>query len=70
NVPVSPLTKQADVILLVASFVQNNMGEIITKRIPELCIIESLYISLVYARERAAAEILKGSEAAIKSNKL
>jgi DNA-binding MurR/RpiR family transcriptional regulator len=70
NVPVSPLTKQADAILLTASFMQNNMGEIMTKRIPELCIIESLYISLVQRGPGHTAETLKESEAAINSNKL
>jgi DNA-binding MurR/RpiR family transcriptional regulator len=70
NVPVSPLTKQADAILLTASFMQNNMGEIMTKRIPELCIIESLYISLIQRDPRHTAETLKGSDVAINSNKL
>jgi DNA-binding MurR/RpiR family transcriptional regulator len=70
NVPVSPLTKQADAVLLTASFAQNNMGEIMTKRIPELCIIESLYISLIQRDPRHTAETLKESDAAINSNKL
>jgi DNA-binding MurR/RpiR family transcriptional regulator len=70
NVPVSPLTKQADAVLLTASFMQNNMGEIMTKRIPELCIIESLYISLVKRNQAPTSEILKGSDAAIHANKL
>jgi DNA-binding MurR/RpiR family transcriptional regulator len=70
NVPVSPLTKQADAILLTASFTQNNMGEVMTKRIPELCIIESLYISLIQRDPGHTAETLKESDAAINSNKL
>ncbi|MDR1287083.1 MAG: MurR/RpiR family transcriptional regulator [Treponema sp.] len=70
NVPVSPLTKQADIVLLTASFMQNTMGEIMTKRIPELCIIESLYISLVKRNPALASEILKRSDGAIRANKL
>jgi DNA-binding MurR/RpiR family transcriptional regulator len=70
NVPVSPLTKQADAVLLTASFMQNNMGEVMTKRIPELCIIESLYISLVKRGPESTSEILKSSDSAINMNKL
>jgi DNA-binding MurR/RpiR family transcriptional regulator len=70
NVPVSPLTKQADAILLTASFLQNNMGEVMTKRIPELCIIESLYISLVRRRPEETTNTLERSEAALDKNKL
>jgi DNA-binding MurR/RpiR family transcriptional regulator len=70
NVPVSPLTKQADAVLLTASFMQNTMGEIMTKRIPELCIIESLYISLVKRRPESISEILRSSDSAINMNKM
>jgi DNA-binding MurR/RpiR family transcriptional regulator len=70
NVPVSPLTKQADAVLLTASFAQNNMGEIMTKRIPELCIIESLYISLVKRDPARTSAVLKESDSAIDMNKL
>jgi DNA-binding MurR/RpiR family transcriptional regulator len=69
NVPVSPLSKQSDAVLLTASFAQNSMGEVMTKRIPELCIIESLYISLVKRNPAPTRETLKASDAAINANK-
>lgn len=43
--PFSPIGKNADIVLQVAVFVHDIMGEIISKRVTELCIVESLYVN-------------------------
>ncbi len=47
NFPMSQLAKRADYSLFTASFAESVNGEVISKRIAELCIIESLFISLI-----------------------
>ena len=39
NYPVSPLAKHADLVLLTAAFSRHLTGEVISKRVAELCII-------------------------------
>ncbi len=52
NYPVSPLSKNSDIILLTASFAYDIMDEIIAKRIPALCLLDALYLYLM-VRQRA-----------------
>lgn len=49
NYPLSPIGKLSDAVLQTAAFTSasNSSAEIITKRISELCIIESLYINML-----------------------
>jgi len=70
NYPVSPLAKNADVVLLTAAFSRHLTGEVISKRVAELCIIESLYISYLIRRGDSALEKLARSNDAVKINKL
>jgi DNA-binding MurR/RpiR family transcriptional regulator len=70
NFPVSPLTKQSDVVLLTAAYLQDTMGEVITKRIPELCIVESIYISLTRRNSGKIAKTLEQVAVSLESNKL
>jgi RpiR family carbohydrate utilization transcriptional regulator len=70
NYPVSPLAKHADIVLLTAAFSRLLTGEVISKRVAELCIIESLYISYLIKRGDAALERLSRSNEAVKINKL
>lgn len=70
NFPVSPLAKHADIILLTAAFLQNAMGEVMTKRLPELCIIENMYISLARMNPVRTAKMLEQSSIALEFNKL
>jgi DNA-binding MurR/RpiR family transcriptional regulator len=70
NYPVSPLAKHADVVLLTAAFSRHLTGEVISKRVAELCIIESLYISYLIRRGDTALERLSRSNEAVKINKL
>lgn len=47
NYPLSQLVKVADITLYTASFAQSVKGEIISKRLPELCIAESLFFMIL-----------------------
>lgn len=47
NAPTSPAAKRADIVLTTSALHDGAMSEMMTKRIPELCLIESLYINLL-----------------------
>ncbi len=70
NYPVSPLTKKSDIILQTAAFSRYSTGEIISKRVTELLIIESLYINFILKKGPAIIDILKKSNEIIINNKL
>lgn len=70
NFPVSPLTKQSDIVLLTAAFSEHVTGEVISKRITELCIIESLYINYMIRKGRPVLARLAKSNRAVSQNKL
>jgi RpiR family carbohydrate utilization transcriptional regulator len=70
NYPVSPLTKNSDIVLLTAVFQQHVTGEVISKRVAELCIIESLYISYLIRKGRTSLSMLAASNRAVGANKL
>jgi Transcriptional regulators len=56
NYPRSTIGKHSDVVLQTAAFVPDMLGEIITKRIPELCMIESLYINMLIRSDMKEAD--------------
>ena len=70
NFPVSPLAKQSDVLLITATYLKDAMGEVMTKRIPGLCIIESLYISLARRNPIYTEMTLKLSTESLMHNKV
>ena len=70
NYPVSPLAKNSDIVLLTAVFTNNVEGEIISKRIAQLCILESLYINVLLKLKQEVIEDLEKSELAVELNKL
>jgi RpiR family transcriptional regulator, carbohydrate utilization regulator len=70
NYPVSPLTKKSDIILQTAAFSRYSTGEIISKRITQLLIIESLYINFILSKGPSAIDTLKKSNEIIMNNKL
>ncbi|MFC2144808.1 MurR/RpiR family transcriptional regulator [Actinomycetota bacterium] len=70
NYPVSPLTKKSDIILQTAAFSRYSTGEIISKRITELLIIESLYINFILKKGSTVIDVLKKSNEIIINNKL
>lgn len=70
NYPMSTLAKLSNILLTTVAFVQNLIGEIMTKRIPALCIIESLYISLVRKMDADFALTLEKSNEVLTINKM
>jgi DNA-binding MurR/RpiR family transcriptional regulator len=70
NYPMATLAKLSTILLTTAVFVQNVIGEIMTKRIPALCIIESLYISLTRKMDGEQALTLEKSNDVLTFNKL
>jgi len=70
NFPVSPLAKHADILLRTAVFSKQFTDEVISKRVTELCIIESLYINYLIKKGMPTLERLKRSNDSVKVNKL
>ena len=70
NFPVSPLTKNSDIVLLTAAFTKHTSGEIISKRITQLCLIESLYVNLLLKSDSDIDSKIQSANAAIDINKL
>jgi DNA-binding MurR/RpiR family transcriptional regulator len=70
NFPVSPLTKKSDIILQTAVFSKYATGEVISKRIVELCIIESLFINYLLKKGQPVMDTLIKSNEVIDINKL
>ncbi len=70
NFPVSPLTKNTDIVLLTAAFTKHFTGEVISKRVTELCILESLYINYLFKKGKNAREKLNLSESVIALTKI
>lgn len=70
NYPGTPLAKNSDILLLTAAFAEHVKGEVMSNRVTELCIIESLYINTIIMHEARAAEKLKLSNTALEINKL
>lgn len=70
NYPVSPLAKNSDIVLLTAAFTEHVNGEVMSKRVTELCIIESLFVNVLIVKKDKLAEGLKKSNIALEVNKL
>jgi RpiR family transcriptional regulator, carbohydrate utilization regulator len=70
NFPVSPIAKHSDILLLTAAFSQHHTGEVISKRISELCIIESLYINFLIKKGQPALRRLSQSNEAVQVHKV
>ncbi len=70
NFPISPLSKKSDIIIQTAVFSKYITGEIISKRITELLLIEALYINFILKKGLPAMNMLKQSNEALKENKV
>jgi DNA-binding MurR/RpiR family transcriptional regulator len=70
NYPISPLGKKSDVILQTAVFSKNMTGEIMSKRITALCIIESMYLNFMLQSDQQYANNLRHANETIAMNKL
>ena len=65
----SPLAKLSDCVIRTAAFTKNPCNETVAKRIPELCIIEALYISILQGREEKYAKMLAAANEELRKNK-
>ena len=70
NYPVSPLAKISDIVLLTAAFTEHVNGEVMSKRVTEMCLLESLYVNVLLKKKEYYIEKLKRSKAALEVNKL
>lgn len=70
NYPVSPLAKNSDIILLTAAFAEHVKGEVMSKRVAELCILESLFVNVLLNGRESLVENLEQSNTAVEINKL
>jgi DNA-binding MurR/RpiR family transcriptional regulator len=70
NFPLSPLAKQSDIVLCAAAFAPITSGEVMSKRIPEMCIMESLYTNALIRNSKKYGKPLKVSEIMLAINKL
>lgn len=70
NYPLSPIAKMSDIILQTAAFTPDSVGEVASKRMPELAMIESLYINLVNRLDQRHLDILHNSNDAVLVNKI
>lgn len=70
NYPLSPIAKLSDIILQTAAFTPDSVGEVTSKRMPELAMIESLYINLVTRLDRQHLDVFRNSNDAVLVNKI
>ncbi|HET6440112.1 MAG TPA: MurR/RpiR family transcriptional regulator [Anaeromyxobacter sp.] len=70
NFPLSALAKQCHFVLQTAVYAAYVSGEIVTKRIAELCIIESLFVNFLMRRKGTYAAQLSASNEVLKANKI
>ena len=70
NYPVSPLAKNSDIILMTAAFAEHAKGEVMSKRVAELCILESLFVNVLLKCRDRLVENLERSNIALEINKL
>lgn len=70
NFPQSPLAKVSDIVLLTASFAYDMMGEILAKRVPALCVLDVIYVSLLMRLDDRQRNILDEGNKMLRINKL
>jgi DNA-binding MurR/RpiR family transcriptional regulator len=70
NFPNTPLTKNSDIVLMTAAFEKNTGGDIVSKRITQLALVESLYVNYLLRSGRDNNEYILKSGGAVKKNKL
>ena len=70
NYPVSPLAKNSDIVLLTAAFTEHVKGEVMSKRVTELCLMESLFVNVLLTKKEKFIDGLKRSNDALDVNKI
>jgi len=69
NFPLSPLAKASDIVLCTATFTPISSGEVMSKRVPELCMMESLYANALIRDYQTFSGHRVRSEAMLNLNK-
>lgn len=70
NYPLSPLAKNSDIVLLTAAFSEHVNGEVMSKRVAELCLVESLFVNVLLLKKDQYINGLARSNNALKLNKI
>ena len=70
NYPLSPLAKLSDATILTAAFIKNPQNETMAKRIPQLCVIEAMYISILQSGGDRCETYLDHANTELKKNKI
>ena len=70
NYPLSSLAKISDIVLLTAVFIEQIKGEVMSKRVAELCILESLFVNVLIKQSDRFLGDLTRSNTALKINKI
>jgi RpiR family transcriptional regulator, carbohydrate utilization regulator len=70
NFPASPIARRAHMVLQTAAFSTTPTGEVISKRVTELCVLEALHLNVLLLLGRKAAARLRAANAAVGINKL
>lgn len=70
NYPISPLAKNSDIVLLTAAFTEHVKGEVMSKRVAELCLLESLFVNVLRKKQDTYIDGLRRSNDALEVNKL
>jgi RpiR family transcriptional regulator, carbohydrate utilization regulator len=70
NYPYSPLAKRSDIVLLTAVFTSYLTVEVMSKRVTELCILESLSINYLNRVGKPALDSLRLSNIVVEVNKV
>lgn len=69
NYPHAPLAKQADIVLLTADFAEHLNGEVVSKRVSEQCLLESLYIAYLIQRNGGLRQAQERANSAVEAYK-
>lgn len=70
NYPLSALAKRSSCVLQTAVFTPYVSGEVMSKRVAELCIIESLFVNFIMRKGDSFLSNLAASNEVVKQNKL
>lgn len=70
NYPYSPIAKRSDIVMLTAVFTSYLTVEVMSKRVTELCILESLSINFMNRVGKRALDTLRESNAVVEANKV
>ena len=70
NFPLSQLAKRASFILQTAVFTAYVSGEVMSKRVAELCVVESLFVNFMLRKGEPYLSNLAASNEVVKQNKI